>query len=113
MKRTVLPGVPGHLVLELERAGRIVESDVRGARAKVIRFHQVRAQLRSAEEVAHDNVAIIQKRYENGEALVFELLDSELELLDLERRLADAESELELSWLELDASLGVVIGVKQ
>jgi outer membrane protein len=101
------------LAEEMRRVGRVVEADVRAARAKVIRFHQVRRRLRSAEEVARDNLAINQKRYENGEALVFELLDSEIELLDVERRLADAESELVLSWLELDASLGAVVGVKQ
>jgi outer membrane protein TolC len=101
------------LAEEMRRVARIVETDVRAARAKVVRFQRVQQRLSRAEEVARDNVSIIQKRYELGEALVFELLDSEIELLDVERRLADAASELELAWLELEASLGGVIGEKR
>ncbi len=101
------------LAEEIRRVGRVVESDVRTARARVLHLHQVRSRLAPAEAVARDNVEIIQKRYENGEALVFELLDTEIELLDVERRIADTTSELQLAWLELDASLGSIIGDKE
>jgi outer membrane protein len=95
---------------EAQRAERIVEAEVRAARAKVAHHHRVRARLLPAEQIARDNVRIIQRRYENGEALVLELLDSEIELLNVERQLADTVTELQLAWNELDGSLGAVIG---
>lgn len=98
------------LGLEIERVERTVDSDVRGAHARVVRFHDVETKLSPAREVARDNVEIVQKRYENGEAAVFELLDSEIELLNIERQITDSASELSLAWLELDASLGTVVG---
>jgi outer membrane protein len=101
------------LAEESRRIARIIETDVRAARAKVGHFFEVRSRLQPAEALARDNLSIIQKRYENGEALVFELLDAELELLNIERQLADATSELRLAWLELDASLGAVVGEKR
>jgi outer membrane protein len=98
------------LGLEIERSQRIVDSEVRTARARVVHYHDVRSKLSPALEIARDNVDIVQKRYENGEALVFELLDTQIELLNIERQLSDAAAELSLAWLELDASLGNVVG---
>lgn len=101
------------LTADIEAAERVVESEVRTARAKVDHYREVRAKLQPAEDVARDNVSIMQKRYENGEALIFELLDAELELLDIERQLTDAAAELQLAHLELDASLGNIVGEKK
>lgn len=98
------------LAVEIERVERVVDGEVRTAREKVVRIYKMREKLSPALAVARDNVEIVQKRYENGEALVFELLDSEVELLNIERQLTESGSDLTLAWLELDASLGAVVG---
>jgi outer membrane protein TolC len=101
------------LATEIRSAERTVETEVRTARAKVEHYREMRAKLLPAEDVARDNVSIIQKRYENGEALIFELLDAEIELLDIERQRTEAGADLQLAHLELEASLGTVVGEKQ
>jgi outer membrane protein len=94
------------------RIARIVESDVRLARARVIHLRELFSRLVPARDIALDNLSILEKRYDNGEALVFELLDAEVELLNLERQITDTTAQLMLAWLELDASLGIIIGEK-
>ena len=98
------------LVHESVRVAREVESEVRVARAEVVRLRELRTRLTAARVVAEDNLTINRRRYESGEAQVFELLDSEIELLDVERRLTDVAAALTVAWLELDASLGQVVG---
>lgn len=99
------------LAHESVRIAREVESGVRVARANVVRLLGLRAQLEEVRALAGDNLAINRRRYENGEAQVFELLDSEIDLLAIERRRTTVATELTLAWLELDASLGEVVGV--
>jgi outer membrane protein TolC len=69
-----------------------------------------RAPLISAREVARDNLSILEARYKNGDALVIEFLDAQNDLTTAEQQLADATAQLYLSWLELEASLGKVLG---
>ena len=95
---------------DVERAGRVVETDVRVARAEVVRLLALIERLEGVRALADDNLTINRRRYEGGEAQVFELLDSEIELVDVERRLIEATVELTVAWLELDASLGMVVG---
>ncbi|MCK6549879.1 TolC family protein [Myxococcota bacterium] len=96
--------------LEKRRVGRVIDADVRVARAKIEHQHATLQRLAPAEALARDNLEIIQKRYENGEALVSDLIDAEIELLELERQRTDATAELQLAWLELAAALGVIVG---
>lgn len=98
------------LVAEERRAERAIDSDVLSARAKVQRLVSRRAPLREALEIARDNAKILEARYKNGDALVIELLDSQLELANAESSLVDVEAQLELAWLELRASLGEMPG---
>lgn len=101
------------LELEQRRAARLVETEIRVAEAKIAHQQAVRERLAPAQDVARDNLSIIQRRYENGEALVFELLDAEVELLNVERQLAEASADLRLAWLELSAATGSIVGVEQ
>lgn len=96
---------------EERRLGRVVESDVRVSQAKVQRLHDKRAPLIEAREVARDNLKILEARYKNGDALVFEYLDGTVDLINAEQSLADVTAQLRLAWLELEASLGRVVGV--
>lgn len=90
----------------VEQVRRAVEADVRTARARVARFAGVSQRLGEAQRLAEDNLKISLQRYEDGNALLLELLDTELELLDVERRQVDAAVELALAAFELDAALG-------
>lgn len=94
------------LAAALERADRGVEEEVRAARARVARFARLLETLGEAEALARDNLKISLERYEDGSALLLELLDAELELLDVERRRADTRSELALAAFELEAATG-------
>jgi outer membrane protein len=100
------------LLQEERRAGRVVESDVRTAHAKVNHLFSERLPLVEAREVARDNAVILEARYKNGDALVIEFLDAQVALVDAERALADVTAQLQLAWLELDASLGKVVGAR-
>ena len=101
------------LIEEEKRFDRIVESDVRFAHAHLLRLYGRRGPLLAARDVALDNVQILEGRYRDGEALVIELLDAQNALADLEVQLADLTAQLQVGWIELDASLGSVVGARQ
>jgi len=98
------------LVSEQRRAERAIDSDVLTARAKVQRLVSRRGPLRESVDIARDNAKILEARYKNGDALVIEMLDSQLDLSTAESSLVDVEAQLELAWLELRASLGEMPG---
>jgi outer membrane protein TolC len=95
---------------ERRRMARVVDADVRVAHAKVLHLLGRRTPLVSAQEVARDNLGILEGRYQNGDALVIELLDAQNDLNNAEMQLADVTAQLYLAWLELQASLGKVLG---
>jgi outer membrane protein TolC len=99
-----------HWVADQKRVLRAIDSDVVGARARVQRLFSRRAPLRDAVEVARDNAKIVEARYKNGEALVIEVLDAQLDLSQAESSLVDVEAQLELAWIELRAALGELPG---
>lgn len=101
------------LDLEQRKIALRIESEVRVAQAKIIHRRSVMDRLGPAQDLARDNLSIIQRRYESGEALIFELLDAERELLDVDRQLAETSAELRLAWLELQAATGSIVGVEQ
>jgi outer membrane protein TolC len=95
---------------ERRRMARVVDADVRFAHARVLHLMGRRAPLVLAREVARDNLGILEARYQNGEALIIELLDGQNDLNSAELQLADVSAQLYLAWLELQASLGKVLG---
>jgi outer membrane protein TolC len=95
---------------EQRRVGRVVESDVRIARARVNRLMDRRTPLAEARDVARDNLTILEARYKNGDALVLEYLDGQVDLANAEQTLADVTAQLALAWIELEAALGRVPG---
>jgi len=96
---------------ETRRFERLVDSDVRQAHANLVRLYQRRAPLIVARDVAADNLRIIEARYKNGDALIIEYLDAQIDLANAELNLADVTAQLQEQWLELQASLGFIIGV--
>lgn len=98
------------LITEQHRIERAVDADVLSTRARVLRLYTKRAPLRESVDIARDNAKILEARYKNGDALVIELLDAQLELSTAEASLVDVEAQLELAWLELRASLGETLG---
>ena len=101
------------LAQERRLADRHVRADVRGAHARVLHLAGRRVPLIAAAEVARDNLAILDGRYKNGDALVIEFLQAQIDLADAELTLADVTAQLHLAWLELDAALGSTPGVSQ
>ena len=95
---------------EQRRMKLVVESEVRSAHARVGKFYERRAVLLQARDVARDNLIILQGRYQNGEALVIEYLDAQIDLVNTEMQLADLTAQLQLAWIELEAALGRVVG---
>lgn len=95
---------------EHRRMKLIVESEVRSAHARVGKLYERRAILLQARDVARDNLIILQGRYQNGEALVIEYLDAQIDLINAEMQLADLTAQLQLAWIELEAALGRVVG---
>jgi outer membrane protein len=101
------------LIEEKRRAVRIVDADVRTAHARVIHLYGRRAPLAAARDVASDNLKILEGRYKNGDALVIEYLDGQNDLITAEQQLVDVTAQLQQAWLELEASLGKVVGANQ
>ncbi|MCU1278596.1 MAG: efflux transporter [bacterium] len=95
---------------EARRFERLVDGDVRTAHANVLRLYARRAPLIVARDVAADNLEIVEARYRNGDALVIEYLDAEIDLANAELSLADVTAQLKAQWLELQAALGLIVG---
>ncbi len=100
------------LIEEKRRAVRVVDSDVRFAHAKVLHLYDRRVPLVEARDVASDNLKILEGRYKNGDALVIEYLDGQNDLTTAEQQLVDTTAQLQQAWLELDASLGKIVGAQ-
>ena len=96
---------------EIRLARRTIVSDVRVAHEKLGHLYRQRAPLLLAIDVARDNVSIVQARYQNGEALVIELFDAQVDLATVERQLADLAAQRRLAGHELDAALGGTAGL--
>ena len=61
--------------------------------------------------MARDNLTIVEGRYKNGDALIIEYLDAQIDLANAELNLADVTAQLQLQWYELQAALGYIVGV--
>jgi outer membrane protein TolC len=82
-----------------------IDADVKGAHARLQKGMSQKTTLEEAAKVARDNLDIIRKRYEAGDALVIELLDAQVQLLRAESDLVDnsvsiAQADAELASAE-------------
>ncbi len=93
------------------RYARLVDADVRTAHANLQKLYARRAPLINARDVAEDNLKIVEARYKNGDALIIEYLDAQIDLANAELNLADVNAQLQEQWIELQASLGLIVGV--
>jgi outer membrane protein TolC len=96
---------------EVRRFERLVDSDVRGAYQTLLKLYAQRTPLTRARDVARDNLTIVEGRYKNGDALIIEYLDAQIDLANAELSLASVTAQLQLQWYELQASLGYIVGV--
>ncbi|MCU1280804.1 MAG: nodT [bacterium] len=96
---------------EVRRFERLVDSDVRAAHATLLKLYARRVPLIAARDIARDNLTIIEGRYKNGDALIIEYLDAQIDLATAELNLADVTAQLQLQWYELQAALGFTVGV--
>jgi outer membrane protein TolC len=96
---------------EVRRYERLVDTDVRGAYETLRKLYAKRVPLMAARDVARDNLTIIEGRYKNGDALIIEYLDAQIELVNAEQNLVDVTALLQLQWYELQAALGFTVGV--
>jgi outer membrane protein TolC len=96
---------------EQRRFERLVDSDVRTAHANLVKLYARRTPLAAARDIAEDNLKIIEGRYKNGDALIIEYLDAQIELATAELNLADLNAQLQQQWIELTAALGFIVGV--
>jgi outer membrane protein len=96
---------------EVRRFERLVDSDVRAAHATLLKLYARRVPLIAARDVARDNLTIVESRYKNGDALIIEYLDAQIDLANAELQLADVTAQLQLQWYELQAALGFTVGV--
>ncbi|MEL7370073.1 MAG: TolC family protein [Myxococcota bacterium] len=94
------------LTQERARIQQQVDTDVRTAHAKLRRLIRLIDGLDEARNIALDNVQITEARYQDGDALVLELLEAQLELFDIERQRTDAVVELMTARVEFDAAIG-------
>jgi outer membrane protein len=97
---------------EVRRYERLVDSDVRVAHANLLKLYARRVPLENARDVARDNLTIIEGRYKNGDALIIEYLDAQIDLATAELNLADVTAQLQQQWLELEAALGFTVGAE-
>jgi outer membrane protein len=96
---------------EERRFERLVDSDVRTAHANLVKLYARRTPLVAARDISEDNLKIIEGRYKNGDALIIEYLDAQIELANAELNLADLNAQLQQQWNELQAALGFIVGV--
>ncbi len=96
---------------EVRRFERLVDSDVKAAYATLLKLYAQRTPLTAARDVARDNLTIVEGRYKNGDALIIEYLDAQIDLANAELNLAAVTAQLQLQWYELQASLGYIVGV--
>jgi outer membrane protein TolC len=97
---------------EVRRFERLVDADVRSAHATLLKLYARRVPLTQARDVARDNLTIVEGRYKNGDALIIEYLDAQIDLANAELNLADVTAQLQLQWYELQAALGYTVGVE-
>jgi outer membrane protein TolC len=88
------------------RIGRVVETDVRVLHARLLHLYSMREPLLKSRDIAADNLAILEKRYRIGDAMVLDLIDGAVELLNVEISLTNQEATIAQTWGELFLAAG-------
>lgn len=91
---------------EERRLGRLVEADVRTAQARLQRLYSYREPLLRTRELANDTLGVIERRYRNGDALILDYIDAQVDLLNAEVDLANSAAAIAQAWGELYAATG-------
>lgn len=94
------------LAAEEQRIGRVVESDVRVLHARLLHLYGMREPLLKSRDIAADNLAILEKRYRIGDAMILDLIDGAVELLNIEISLTNQEATIAQTWGELFLAAG-------
>lgn len=94
------------LAAEEQRIGRVIESDVRVLHARLLHLYSMREPLLKSRDIAADNLAILEKRYRIGDAMVLDLIDGAVELLNIEINLTNQEATIAQTWGELFLAAG-------
>ncbi|HRI51951.1 MAG TPA: TolC family protein, partial [Pseudomonadota bacterium] len=94
------------LAAEEQRIGRVVETDVRVLHARLLHLYSMREPLLKSRDIAADNLAILEKRYRIGDAMVLDLIDGAVELLNIEISLTNQEATIAQTWGELFLASG-------
>ena len=94
------------LAAEEVRIGRVVETDVRVMHARLVHLYSMREPLMKSRDIAADNLAILEKRYRIGDAMVLDLIDGAVELLNAEISLTNQEATIAQTWGELFLAAG-------
>lgn len=79
---------------EERRLGRLVEADVRTAQARLPRLYSYRRSLLRTRELANDTLGVIERRYRNGDALILDYIDAQVDLLNAEVDLANSAAAI-------------------
>lgn len=98
---------------EERRLGRLVEVDVRGAHARLLRAYRTREPLLKNRDLARDTLDIVERRYKNGDALILDYLDAQFDLFNAELDLVNANTTIAQTWGELQAATGRIPGRDQ
>lgn len=91
--------------LVAERA-RTLANERAAQRARLTRSHQVEAALVQAQATAAETTRLLARRYQDGAASLFELLEAELARIEVERRRAENLADGSLAGLELELAEG-------
>lgn len=91
---------------EERRVGRAVESDIRVLHARLLHLYGAREPLLRTREIAQDSLGITEKRYKNGDTLILDLIDAQVELLSAELNLANSSASIAQTWGELFLASG-------
>lgn len=94
------------LAAEEQRIGRVIETDVRVLHARLLHLYSMREPLLKSRDIAADNLAILEKRYRIGDAMVLDLIDGAVELLNIEISLTNQEATIAQTWGELFLASG-------
>jgi len=94
------------LIAEERRIGRVVESDVRGLHARLLRHYGMREPLLRSRDIARDNLNTVRLRYRNGDVSLLDLMDSQLDLLKAESEMVDSTTTIAQTWGELVLATG-------
>lgn len=94
------------LLAEERRIGRLIEADVRVLHARLIHLYRVRKPLLRTQNLAQDNLAILERRYRSGDVAIIDLMEAAAELVNQDVQLANQTALIAQTWGELYLAAG-------